>query len=92
MNLTNMEGLWGRAALFGYEHFVVPGVAPLHRLLTDDFFADLPDGRRVLDVGCGSGGVACRLAAQLPHVEVLGVDFSEAQVARARQRGGLFLF
>jgi ubiquinone/menaquinone biosynthesis C-methylase UbiE len=81
-----MAGPWGRVALFGYERFIAPGVAPLHWMMTDDFFADLPAGCRVLDVGCGSGDVLCRLAARLPQIEALGVDFSAAQIVRARRR------
>jgi 2-polyprenyl-3-methyl-5-hydroxy-6-metoxy-1,4-benzoquinol methylase len=37
---------------------------------------------RVLDVGCGTGTLACRLAAD--GIEVLGVDPAEASVAVAR--------
>ena len=42
------------------------------------------DGERVLDVGCGCGNTT-RLASRRA-AEVLGVDLSEAMLARARQR------
>lgn len=48
--------------------------------------ADLPVGARVLDVGCGAGLdslIAARRAG--PHGRVIGIDFSEAMLARARQ-------
>ena len=51
----------------------------------------LPDGSRVLDLGCGSGGSATRaLAAR--HA-VTGVDISKEQIARARRNvaGAMFL-
>jgi SAM-dependent methyltransferase len=42
--------------------------------------------RRVLDVGCGEGQVARQLAAA--DVEVIGLDPSGPQIARAHDRGG----
>jgi cyclopropane fatty-acyl-phospholipid synthase-like methyltransferase len=44
--------------------------------------ADLPQGSRILDVGCGNGVPATRELA-FRH-EVTGVDISEEQIARAR--------
>lgn len=39
---------------------------------------------RVLDIGCASGGNTLPMAAQLPGAEVVGVDLSGVQIARAR--------
>ncbi len=46
---------------------------------------DLQPGQRVLDIGCGWGGMALYLAAAA-EVEVLGVTLSEQQLALARER------
>lgn len=46
---------------------------------------DLKPGQRVLDIGCGWGGMALYLAAHF-DVEVLGVTLSTEQLALARQR------
>src|SRR5688572_17070004 len=52
-----------------------------HRLL----LAQIPAGaQRVLDVGCGAGTLACKLAARVPNVDA--VDRSAAMVAEARKR------
>jgi SAM-dependent methyltransferase len=45
--------------------------------------ARLPDGSRVLDLGCGGGGPATRALAA--RHDVLGVDISERQLERARR-------
>lgn len=48
--------------------------------------AEIPPGARVLDVGCGAG-LDSLIAAQRvgPQGSVIGLDFSEAMVVRARQ-------
>lgn len=53
--------------------------------------APLP-GSTVLEVGCGPGHYARRLAARFDDLRVVGIDSSEAQLRRARsaaQAGGL---
>jgi release factor glutamine methyltransferase len=44
----------------------------------------LPPGGRVLDIGCGTGSTALRLARQ--DCAVVGVDSSAVMVARARAK------
>jgi cyclopropane-fatty-acyl-phospholipid synthase len=46
---------------------------------------DLGPGQRVLDIGCGWGGMALYLAA-VADVEVVGVTLSKEQLALARER------
>jgi ubiquinone/menaquinone biosynthesis C-methylase UbiE len=59
--------------------------AMLHTYLTD---AALPQGARVLEVGCGTGAVT-RVLARWPGVgETIGVDPSPAFVTRARELAG----
>lgn len=40
-----------------------------------------PEGRRLLDVGCGWGPIALTLALRAPHAEVLAVDVNERCIA-----------
>ena len=46
---------------------------------------DLKAGQKVLDIGCGWGGMAIYLH-QVAKVDVLGITLSEEQLAAARQR------
>ncbi len=54
----------------------------------DDFYLGLAReaGRGVLDLGCGTGRLACRIAAE--GIEVLGVEPAAGMLARARARPG----
>jgi arsenite methyltransferase len=48
-------------------------------------FADLPGGATVLDLGCGAGMDSIIAARRVgPTGRVVGIDFSEAMLARAR--------
>jgi SAM-dependent methyltransferase len=49
-------------------------------------FAGVPDGQRVLDVGCGTGSLSRALLAADRAVGVVGVDPAEDYVVFARQR------
>ena len=66
-------------ALEGGEH-------PKHRLTRyHDFFVDrIAPGSRVLDIGCGYGAVARSIARRVEGAEVLGIDFSTANIDQAR--------
>jgi SAM-dependent methyltransferase len=64
-------------------------VWPQERLLIERY--GLPPAARVLDVGCGTGEFARRVAALYPQASVLGVDLHEPHLALARAsatRGG----
>lgn len=56
---------------------------PRHRMLAD-LMGRLPDGARVLELGCGAGEPATRLLAE--RLAVIGVDLSAEQLRRARER------
>lgn len=45
-----------------------------------------PHERSVLDVGCGGGQSVIRMKERFPHLRLTGIDLSEEQIARARQR------
>jgi SAM-dependent methyltransferase len=65
-----------------YGKLVEPLLAGVHGFVTDH----LPDGDRVLDACCGTGGLSRKMAAS--GRDVLGVDLSPRNIAFAQSRGG----
>jgi cyclopropane fatty-acyl-phospholipid synthase-like methyltransferase len=53
------------------------------RRFREELFARLPDGARILELGCGGGGSDTRALAE--RFRVTGVDISGEQIRRARQ-------
>jgi cyclopropane-fatty-acyl-phospholipid synthase len=53
--------------------------------------AEIGDGQRILELGCGWGSLSLYLARHFPHSEIVGVSNSHSQrefiEARARERG-----
>jgi len=59
-------------------------LAPVSDILIDRIAAQ--PGQRILDVGCGCGGLSIALASQVaPDGSVLGIDISAPMLARARE-------
>lgn len=55
----------------------------LHERIAQDIAAAVPEGARVLDLGCGPGRLSIRLARD-PRLDVTGLDLDPAMIARAR--------
>jgi ubiquinone/menaquinone biosynthesis C-methylase UbiE len=71
-----LEVLWG-------EGYLSPGGAEeVARVLEN---VDL-SGKRVLDIGCGSGGIALSLAADHGAAQVTGIDVEDTVLGKARAR------
>ena len=62
------------------------GEHPKHRLTHyHDFFVErIPEGARVLDIGCGYGAVARSIAKRVSNVQVTGMDIDERLITQAR--------
>jgi len=58
--------------------------APAHNALLDDLAAD--PAQRVLDIGCGTGVFARRVAGALPECTVTGLDISEGMIRVANEK------
>lgn len=59
---------------------------PQESVLVADY--GLPAECAMLDLGCGTGEIASRLAEQFPSAHVLGVDIIDAHLSLARERFG----
>src|SRR5215210_7661423 len=46
----------------------------------------LPEAPEILDVGCGTGEIASRLAAMFPRARIVGVDLIESHLEVGRKR------
>jgi len=62
--------------------------AELRRRPADDLLTRVPLARagRIVDLGCGDGGLAPVLAARWPGAAIVGVDASPAMLSAARER------
>ena len=75
---------------------IAPGYDRITRLLSfgrdavwkDRLIAGLPAGpvALCLDLACGTGDITLRLAAKYPAARIVGLDLSDAMLARARAR------
>jgi demethylmenaquinone methyltransferase / 2-methoxy-6-polyprenyl-1,4-benzoquinol methylase len=88
LEATQVRGMFDRIAGV-YDPLNTAMTAGLHhrwRARAADL-AQVGPGSRVLDVACGTGDLALELATRVvPGGQVLGCDFSEAMLARARAK------
>ncbi|MFN3400981.1 MAG: class I SAM-dependent methyltransferase, partial [Ferrovibrio sp.] len=56
------------------------------RLLRRIARLDLPPGARLLDAGCGTGGLLARLTAQRPDLDLQGLEYDAEAAALARSK------
>ena len=81
-----------------YERFPYPDIDPATQapqmlvsshlsLMSEILWAGKrpPNGLRVLDAGCGTGSPLAAMAMAYPEADIVGVDFSEASLNKARQ-------
>src|SRR5437879_5789380 len=62
-----------------------PGLVAVSERLRDALLSLVPTGRRVLELGCGRGGLLLRLV-QAGAARAAGVDLSSASIDEARNR------
>jgi len=77
-----MAAMFGNA--LGYEELMGRWSIKLASKFLD--FAEVADGSRVLDVGCGTGSLAISLLDRMPKSEIVGIDPANQFVEYARSR------
>jgi SAM-dependent methyltransferase len=82
---SRMERLqtWQSELSYGYYHHALDGALDFVPGLTER----LREGIRVLDVGCGHGHAALRIAEAYSASTVVGYDIAPASIAAAREAG-----
>ncbi len=71
---------------FLFDRLCRRATASLHDFALDHIGAAVSPGMRLLDVGCGGGRFALRIAERFPDVTIVGLDLSPEQIARAKRR------
>lgn len=69
-----------------FDRLLIKIAGPLHDAALRELEPVIRPGMRILDVGCGGGQFALRLADRFADIELVGVDLSPDQIARARRR------
>lgn len=64
------------------QNFLLPVVLPA----IDGLVADLEQGSKIADIGCGSGGLSLLIGQKFPNSVVHGFDISEHALNRANER------
>ena len=72
---------WNPDTYLDEMHAEIPGYEELQ-----DAVAAAVQGRRILELGTGTGETALRILARLPQAEWTGIDADEAMLRRARER------
>ena len=90
-NDSLLENLWGEHIHLGYykgfirkKDFRQAKIDFVHELIHWSGMDSLPQGSRILDVGCGIGGSA-RILARDYGFDVLGISISSEQIRRANE-------
>ena len=90
MKGSNLTQRYSNLAAWAHDYIIADRALNLHAHILEytklaDILAEKRE-RSVLDVGCGGGQSAIRMKELYPHLQLTGIDLSEDQIARARQR------
>src|SRR5262245_35972946 len=69
-----------------YDFCISPAVTRVALEDLGKFLKHVEPGQRILDVGCGGGQHAVRIASERPDIRVVGFDLSRMFLRHAQQR------
>jgi len=62
-------------------------VATMHEQIIDDLLSLITgDYQNILDIGCGTGTMAAKLAKKFPKAEIVGLDLAPGMVEQAKKK------
>lgn len=80
---------WAAWCFYARTQFSYDGNRKLSKSVIDgtvSYINDLPEGAKILDVGCGSGALSIACAKKFPHAEVTGIDAWGPEYANYSQK------
>jgi ubiquinone/menaquinone biosynthesis C-methylase UbiE len=86
MSVVNMKASWGSVTSWLFEEVVAAGIDSFYERAVQEVAVEVTDGVKILEVGCGQGQLAVRLAQRLPSCSVIGIDQSPEMIRRAVAR------
>jgi ubiquinone/menaquinone biosynthesis C-methylase UbiE len=78
-----MSSIYNARSAVAYEHFMGRWSRQLSRRFLE--FAEISDGERILDVGCGTGSLTRVLLESADVKSIVGVDLADVYLESARQ-------
>jgi len=90
MTFSNLTQKYSSPEAWVHDYIIADRALNLHAYILEhgklsDVLA-IQKEQSLLDVGCGGGQSAIRLKKIYPHLQLVGIDLSADQIARARQR------
>ena len=85
-----LQYITGKVEFYGLEFTITPSVLiprPETEILVEEVIASLKTNKEIniLDIGSGCGNIGIAIAANLPNVNVTGIDISEESIAIANE-------